>query len=117
MSNLIEIQVQIEKLQKQAEDIKSKEFDRTVQDIVTKMRAFGITIKDLQAASSRGTRSKSKSKAPRAARPASKAKGVPVAAKYRGPNGETWSGRGLMPRWMASLVAEGRTKEEFVIQQ
>ncbi len=119
MSNLIEIQVQIEKLQKQAEDIKSKEFDRTVQDIVAKMHAFGITIKDLQAATSRGARSKSKSKskAPRAAKPASKAKGVPVAAKYRGPNGETWSGRGLMPRWMASLVAEGRSKEEFVIQQ
>jgi DNA-binding protein H-NS len=38
-----------------------------------------------------------------------------VAAKYRGPNGETWSGRGLMPRWMASLVASGRTKEEFAI--
>jgi DNA-binding protein H-NS len=38
-----------------------------------------------------------------------------VAAKYRGPNGETWSGRGLMPRWMATLVASGRTKEEFAI--
>ncbi len=25
--------------------------------------------------------------------------------KFRGPNGETWSGRGLAPRWLAALEA------------
>ena len=39
-----------------------------------------------------------------------------VAAKYRGPEGEAWTGRGLMPRWLAALVAQGRTKEEFAIK-
>ena len=42
-----------------------------------------------------------------------------VAAKYRGPNGETWSGRGLMQRWLVALVAlvaQGKTKEEFAIK-
>ncbi|MBP9683695.1 MAG: H-NS histone family protein, partial [Rhodoferax sp.] len=33
----------------------------------------------------------------------------------RGPNGETWSGRGLTPRWMAALVAQGQAKESFII--
>ena len=33
MSNLIDIQSQIEKLQKQANEIKTREFDKTVQDI------------------------------------------------------------------------------------
>jgi len=47
MSNLIEIQNQIEKLQKQATEIKTKEFQKTVQDIRAKMQAFGITLKDL----------------------------------------------------------------------
>lgn len=115
MSNLIEIQDQIQKLQKQAEDIRSKEFDKTVQDIVTKMRAFGISIKDLQAAIAQGT--KRKSKVSRPAKNGSKSKGVSVPPKYRGPSGETWSGRGLMPRWMAALIAQGREKEEFVIAQ
>ena len=27
-----------------------------------------------------------------------------VPAKYRGPDGETWSGRGLTPRWLAALM-------------
>jgi DNA-binding protein H-NS len=48
MSNLIDIQTQIEKLQKQANEIKAKEFNGTVQDILAKMQAFGITLKDLR---------------------------------------------------------------------
>jgi hypothetical protein len=35
------------------------------------------------------------------------------AAAYRGPNGETWSGRGLMPRWLTVLVQAGQDKESF----
>ncbi len=50
MSSLIDIQSQIEKLQKQANEIKSKEFSSTVQEILAKMQAFGITVKDLQTA-------------------------------------------------------------------
>ena len=53
MNNLIEIQNQINKLQKQASDIKAKEFDKTIQEIVAKMQAFGITLKDLQNAGKR----------------------------------------------------------------
>jgi len=37
-----------------------------------------------------------------------------VAAKYRNPaGGETWSGRGRMPKWLAAEVAKGRKREEF----
>jgi len=121
MSNLIDIQSQIEKLQKQANDIKAREFDATVQDILAKMQAFGITVKDLQAPKGRGAKGKAKAAkaakavgAPKAA--AKKKAATPVLAKYRGPNGETWSGRGLMPKWMSALVAQGKTKEDFAIQ-
>ena len=121
MSNLIDIQSQIEKLQKQANEIKVKEFDKTVQEILVKMRAFGITLKDLHPGKVRGAKSKSKtSAAVKSAGSKVKQKGVKsamvVAAKYRGPNSETWSGRGLMPRWLAALVAQGQTKEEFAIK-
>ena len=42
--------------------------------------------------------------------------GIRRAAKYRGPNGEEWSGRGRTPNWLAALEAEGRGREEFLIQ-
>lgn len=116
MSNLIDIQSQIEKLQKQAADIRSKEFHSTVQEILAKMQAFGITVKDLQAKKSGkpGRPAKVKPGTSKVAKPVKKVKN-PVAAKYRGPNGETWSGRGLMPRWLAALVAQGQSKEAFAV--
>ena len=42
--------------------------------------------------------------------------GIKRGAKYRGPNGEEWSGRGRTPNWLAALEAEGRGREEFLIQ-
>ena len=47
--------------------------------------------------------------------PASPLRGVKVPPKYRGPNGETWAGRGAHPKWLASLLAEGRSLDEFLI--
>jgi len=37
-------------------------------------------------------------------------------ARYRGPNGEEWSGRGPAPRWMKVFLAKGKTKEDFLIK-
>jgi len=117
MGNLIDIQSQIEKLQKQANDIKAKEFTATVHEIQAKMQAFGITLKDLQSTKgAKGGRGKAKAslaKAPKAAK--TRKASAPVAAKYRGPNGETWSGRGLMPKWLSALVAQGQSKESFSV--
>jgi DNA-binding protein H-NS len=42
--------------------------------------------------------------------------GAKRAAKFRGPNGEEWSGRGRMPNWLAALEAAGRGRKEFLIQ-
>lgn len=120
MSNLVEIQSQIEKLQKQATEIKTREFAATVQDILAKMQAFGITLKDLQVGKGRGAKGKSKAvktgkNLAGKGKRKEKANAV-VAAKYRGPNGETWSGRGLTPRWLAALLAQGKTKDDFAVK-
>ena len=119
MSNLIDIQAQIEKLQKQAADIKAKDFAKTVQKIVGKMQAFGITLKDIQAALGKKRERKSavkKAGGKAAAKKAARKTRKPVAAKYKGPKGETWSGRGLMPKWLSALVKQGRKKEEFAVK-
>src|SRR4051812_8946662 len=44
-------------------------------------------------------------------------KGVKVAPKYRGPDGETWAGRGATPTWVAALMKQGRKREEYLIGQ
>jgi DNA-binding protein H-NS len=41
--------------------------------------------------------------------------GRKIAAKYRGPHGEEWTGRGRMPHWLAALEAEGHSRDEFLI--
>lgn len=119
MSNLIDLQSQIEKLQKQANEIKAREFSNTVQEILAKMQAFGITIKDLQSVKSiqgvKGGRGKALAVKTAKAAKGPKKSVQPVAAKYRGPNGETWSGRGLTPKWLTALIAQGQTKESFAI--
>lgn len=43
--------------------------------------------------------------------------GQPITPKYRGPGGETWSGRGRQPRWLSELEASGHDKEEFRIEK
>jgi DNA-binding protein H-NS len=53
----------------------------------------------------------------RGGRRASLMKGQKVAPKYRGPDGETWAGRGAMPRWMAAAIKEGKTREDFLIDK
>jgi len=41
-------------------------------------------------------------------------RGVKIAPKYRG-RSETWAGRGATPRWLAALVKQGHSAEEFAI--
>ena len=46
-------------------------------------------------------------------------KGTKVAPKYRNPANakDTWSGRGLPPRWMAELIKKGKKREDFLIKK
>ena len=118
MTNLIDIQAQIEALKKQADAIRSKEFASTVADIRAKMAAFGITVKDLQVPAKKAGRKVKGDATAKVKTPKATKGGKPtgkVEAKYKGPNGETWSGRGLTPKWLASLVAQGRSKDEFLV--
>ena len=48
---------------------------------------------------------------------ASRLKGRKVAPKFRSPNGETWAGRGARPKWLVSLLKQGRKLDEFLIDK
>lgn len=98
MTTYRELQTQIEKLQKEAENARKTELANAITEIHAKMREYGISPEDL------GFGGGAKRKPMRPTR-------RPVAPKYRNnATGETWSGRGKPPKWMA-----GRDKAQFLI--
>lgn len=52
-----------------------------------------------------------KEKAPKAA----KGSVNKVAAKYRDQDGNSWSGRGLKPKWLNAAIAAGAKQEDFAV--
>ena len=45
----------------------------------------------------------------------SKAHRKKIAPKYRGPDGSTWTGRGMTPRWLTRELKDGKKLEDFLI--
>jgi DNA-binding protein H-NS len=91
MASLKEIQAQIEQLQKQAAAQREQDLAGAFQQIRDLMQEFGITVDDLQSSRKK------------------KAAKKPGTVQFRNSQtGETWSGRGRMPNWLA-----GQDKEQF----
>lgn len=72
-------------------------------DAIARVRALmsehGLSLADLAAKTGAGKRSGSK-----------------VAPKYRdAATGDTWSGRGLQPKWLKAALASGRRLEDFAL--
>jgi DNA-binding protein H-NS len=44
-------------------------------------------------------------------------KGRKVPPKYRSPQGETWAGRGVKPKWMVEALKRGKRIEDFLIDK
>jgi DNA-binding protein H-NS len=44
---------------------------------------------------------------------------APIKAKYADGRGNSWSGRGLQPKWITAAIEEGRarSKEDFLIKE
>ena len=100
MATYLELKQKAEKLMAEAEEMRQKEIDDVVRDIKEKMKAYGLSAQDLGLTGG-GARRKSK---------------MPSAAKYRGPNGQTWSGgRGRKPQWVTDALKSGKKIEDFAI--
>jgi len=50
-------------------------------------------------------------------RGASRMKGRKAPIKYRDRSGNTWSGRGALPRWMTAAIKAGAKREDFLIDK
>ncbi|MNC48706.1 DNA-binding protein StpA [compost metagenome] len=79
------------------------------------VKDHGYTIEELYGVPDAAAPSKSKKTNARKS-PSARKLGK-VAPKYRNPANpnETWTGRGRQPKWMAQLVAMGRSPSDFLI--
>ncbi|MGA7782511.1 MAG: H-NS histone family protein [Paraburkholderia sp.] len=99
MSQYAELKAQIARLQAQADEARRTELGNVIEDIRSKIAEYGLTAQDLGFAA-----------AARRGRPPKKA---PLPPKYQDPkSGNTWSGRGKPPNWIA-----GKNRDRFLIDQ
>lgn len=83
-------------LDAQINQTKDRERSEAVGKIKTLMSEYGLTVADLSA------------RTPKVGKTAK------VAAKYRNKaTGETWSGRGLQPKWLKAAIAGGAKLDDF----
>lgn len=101
MATYNELVSQAQALMQQAEQVRKQELANVIAGIKAQMREHGITVEDLGASGSARKAATPKSKAP---------------AKYRGPNGELWSGGpGRKPDWVKAALAAGQNLDTFRI--
>ena len=115
MDEVLTINQQIAELQKKSADLQKKNRPAVVAELREKMLAYGISVKELSRPVSKSKKMKPDAAAKQGRAPKVKKISAPVAAKYRGPEGQAWSGRGIPPKWIKDLMASGRTKDEFLI--
>lgn len=106
----IQIQRQIEALEKQAEKLKATEVKGVVERIKVAIEHYGLTAEQLGLAGGKASTAKATKGKTKKAGGASKSLS---SAAYVDDNGNTWGGRGPRPRWLRDAIAAGRTLEEY----
>ena len=102
MDELEVIQQQIAELQKKAQSIQQQKKAEVLEEVKSKIKAYGLTAKELGFGSTEKNTEDKRS--------------LPVAIKYR--SGEnTWTGRGRKPKWLEEKIATGSKLEEFLVAQ
>ena len=109
MSTYKELMLKAEKFLAEAEEVRLKELQAVLADIKEKIAEYGLTANDLGLNPSRGQKKSA------GRRPAVKSQKTTF-IKFRGPNGETWSGgRGRKPNWVAEILAAGKSLDDFAV--
>jgi len=99
MATLQELLTQKEALEREIDATKKRDRAEAIAKVRALMAEYGLSLADLSMKSAAGPKSGTLGK---------------VAAKYRNSaTGETWSGRGLQPKWLKAALAAGRRIDEF----
>ncbi len=95
---------QIAQLRRKADAVRKHERTGVIDEVRKKIAEYDLTASDLKLGNGRRGTGK-------------RAPAVKGVAKYRGPNGETWSGgRGRKPRWVTEALAAGKSLSDFEIK-
>lgn len=98
MANLTELLKQRAALDAAIAEMQSGARNEAISKVRALMAEYGLTAQDLN---SSGRKER---------------KASTVAAKYRNQaTGETWSGRGLQPKWLRAAIAAGAALESFKV--
>lgn len=114
------LKTKIAALQKQLEAAEKNKAP-AIKKVMALMKKLGITIADLQGAGSGAAAGKGRRGRPAGSGKKTKGKGKPklagkkVAIKYRDDKGNTWTGRGKTPRWIADAEKAGKSREQFKV--
>jgi DNA-binding protein H-NS len=114
-AQLAALKKQRDALDKKEQALKSKSHDKVLAKIVQMAKDAGLTVSDINAAFGAGKPTKSKTaKAPKAGKKTGK-----VAPKYRNPanHAETWTGRGVSPKWVVELKASGTLESALITHE
>ncbi len=99
MASLKDLLAQRAALEQQIAETQERERSDAIAKVKSLMSEYGLSVADLTARSAKAAGKASK-----------------VAAKYRNQaTVETWSGRGLQPKWLKAAVANGAKLEDFSI--
>lgn len=102
MPTIQELLAQKAELEQQIQALSSAARADAIAQVKALMAEHGLTVADLAGGGS--------TSAKRGSKPGSK-----VAAKYRDADGNTWSGRGLKPKWLKAAIASGKTLADFAV--
>ncbi|TDP74253.1 H-NS family nucleoid-associated regulatory protein [Roseateles toxinivorans] len=98
MASLKDLLAQRAALDQQIQETTSRERSDAIAKVRMLMSEYGLTIADLS------------TKTPKVEKVSK------VAAKYRNKStGESWSGRGLQPKWLKAAIGAGAKLEDFAI--
>lgn len=101
MESIQELLAQKAALEKKIADAQRNAKADAIAKVKALMAEYGLTAADLSG------------KAAAAPKPEGAKK---VAAKYRDPaSGQTWTGRGLKPKWLSAALAGGKKLEDFAL--
>ena len=102
MTSLQDLLAKRAALEQEIEATQKRERQDAISKVKSLMSEHGLTAADLS------------SKSP--STKAGAAKGAKVAPKYRNAaTGDTWSGRGLQPKWLKAALASGKKITDFAI--
>jgi DNA-binding protein H-NS len=115
-AQIVKLMKQLEALKKKESAVNSKKQEKALAQIVKLAKENAITAKDIEAAM--GSSKAKKATKGKATAKKSNLKGKSVAPKYQNPtnHAETWTGRGIAPKWIQALKAEGKL-DSALIQQ